>query len=112
MSAEGRRPVAARSVVYSPQQVLYAAACAYAERVGVAPRYVELFREDVEDPEAVDTLADRDPGFRVDVGKVLDPVVFLTALARETGLAHVWSQIVDQLPAPPIVAVPIRGTVT
>ena len=54
---------ARRGVEYTPEQVFYAAACAFAERSGVEPRYVELFREDVADPEAVDTLADRDPGF-------------------------------------------------
>lgn len=103
----------ARSIpTYTPQQVLYAAACAYAERLSVAPRYVELFREDVADPEAVDTLADRDPGFRVDPVGLLDPVAYLTALAHEVGLAHVWSQVLDQLPARPVVAVQIRGVVS
>src|SRR5579884_3499541 len=97
---------------YTPAQVVYAAACAYAERMGVAPRHVELFRDDVADPEAVDTLADRDPGFRLDLAELIDPAAYVAALAREASLGHVWSQVVDQLPAPPLVAVPIRGTVS
>ena len=104
--------MARSSPTYTPEQVLYAAACAYAERLGVAPRYVELFPEDVADPEAVDTLADRDPGFRVDVAGLLDPAVYLAAMAREVGLTHVWSQLVDQLPNRPVVSVPIRGEVS
>src|SRR5581483_980967 len=78
---------------------------------GVAPRFVELFRDDVADPEAVDTLADRDPGFRVDVAGLLDPAAYVGLLARGAGQASVWAQVLDQLPAPTI-AVPIRGTVS
>ncbi|HZR00494.1 MAG TPA: hypothetical protein VFC93_16955 [Chloroflexota bacterium] len=96
---------------HTPAQVFYAAACAYAERCGVAPRFVELFRDDVADPEAVDTLADRDPGFRVDVAGLLDPAAYVGLLARGAGQASVWAQVLDQLPAPTI-AVPIRGTVS
>jgi hypothetical protein len=104
--------VARSSTTYTPEQVLYAAACAYAERLEVAPRYVELFREDVADPEAVETLADRDPGFRVDLAGLIDPAAYLAAMAREAGLAHVWSQLVDQLPSRPVVTVPIRGVIS
>jgi hypothetical protein len=100
------------STTYTPEQVLYAAACAYAERLGVAPRYVELFRDDIAEPEAVDTLADRDPGFRIDLSGLIDPLAYVSLLARETELAHVWSQVVDQLPARPVVTVPIRGVVS
>ena len=104
--------MARSSTTYTPEQVLYAAACAYADRLSVAPRYVELFRDDVADPEAVDTLADRDPGFRIELSGLMDPLAFVTILAREAGLGHVWSQVVDQLPAPPVVTVPIRGVVS
>lgn len=100
------------STTYTPEQVLYAAACAYAEWLEVAPRYVELFRDDVADPEAVDTLADRDPGFRVDLTGLIDPVAYLTLMARDVGLANVLSQLLDQLPARPVVSVPIRGVVS
>jgi hypothetical protein len=103
--------VAARQgVVYTPEQVFYAAACAFAERSGVAPRHVELFREDVADPEAVDTLADRDPGIRIDLTGLLDPASYVARLSGACGRANVWSQIVDQLPTPAVV-VPIRGTI-
>jgi hypothetical protein len=103
--------VAARGgVEYTPEQVFYAAACAFAERRGVEPRYVELFREDVADPEAVDTLADRDPGFRVGTSGLVDPASYLARLSSACGRADVWSQIVDQLPTPTVV-VPIRGTI-
>ena len=95
---------------YTPEQVFYAAACAFAERSGVEPRYVELFREDVADPEAVDTLADRDPGFRIGSAGLLDPATYVGRLSSACGREHVWSQIVDQLPIP-AVQVPIRGTV-
>ena len=104
--------MARSAATYTPEQVLYAAACSYAERLGVAPRYVELFREDVADPEAVDTLAERDPGFRIDLSGLIDPLAFVTTLAREASLTHAWSQVVDQLPAPPVVTVPIRGVVS
>lgn len=104
--------MARSSTTYTPEQVFYAAACAYAERLGVAPRYVELFPDDVADPEAVDTLADRDPGFRVDVAGLIDPIAYLASTAREVGLLHVWSQLVDQLPARPVTAVPIRGVIS
>ncbi|HEV8637362.1 MAG TPA: hypothetical protein VG370_24340 [Chloroflexota bacterium] len=94
----------------SPEQVFYAAACGYAERVGVQPRYVELFRDDLADPEAVDRLADRDPGFRVALDDVPDAVAYLTRLAAATRLAHVWAQVADQLPTPHVL-VPVRGTI-
>lgn len=100
------------STTYTPDQVLYAAACAYAERMGVAPRYVELFRDDVADPEAVDTLADRDPGFRIDLAGLIDPGAYLASMAREAGLPNVWSQLVDQLPTRPVTSVPIRGVIS
>ena len=78
----------------------------------MVPRYVELFREGVADPEAVDTLADRDPGLRVELAALLDPLEYVGLLAHGAGLAHVWSQVLDQLPAPTPTAVPIRGTVS
>ena len=99
-----------RGVTYTPEQVFYAAACAFAERAGVEPRFVELFRDDVADPEAVDTLAERDPGFRIAVGELLDPSAYVGRLATACAREHVWSQIVDQVPTPAVV-VPIRGTV-
>ena len=101
---------ASGGVEYTPEQVFYAAACALAERSGVEPRFVELFRDDVADPEAVDTLADRDPGFRVSVAGLLDPVSYVARLASAGGREDVWSQIVDQLPTPSV-TVPIRGTI-
>jgi hypothetical protein len=101
---------ARRGVEYTPEQVFYAAACAIAERSGVEPRYVELFREGVDDPEAVDTLADRDPGFRVGAAGLLDPASYVAWLSSACGREHVWSQIVDQLPTGAVL-VPIRGTV-
>ena len=101
---------ARRGVEYTPEQVFYAAACGLAERSGVEPRYIELFREGVDDPEAVDTLADRDPGFRVDATGLLDPAAFVARLSSACGREHVWSQIVDQLPTRAVL-VPIRGTV-
>ena len=94
----------------TPQAVFYAAACAYAERTSVQPRFVELFQEGSDDPEAVDTLADRDPGFRVALDDLTEPASYVTALAGATQLGHVWSQVVDQLPAGHRV-VPVRGTV-
>ena len=94
----------------SPEQVFYAAACGYAERVGVKPRYVELFRDDLADPEAVDTLADRDPGFRVALDHLPDAVAYLTRLAAATRLDQVWAQVADQLPTPHVL-VPVRGTI-
>jgi hypothetical protein len=97
-------------VEYTPEQVFYAAACAIAERSGVEPRYVELFREGVDDPEAVDTLADRDPGFRVGAAGLRDPAGYVARLSSACGREHVWTQIVDQLPTGAVL-VPIRGTV-
>src|SRR5687767_11351863 len=94
----------------TPEALFYAAACAYAERAAVQPRFVELFREDSADPEAVDTLADRDPGFRVALDELPEPVAYVTSLAAATHLGHVWSQVVDQLPADHRV-VSVRGTV-
>ena len=94
----------------TPRQVFYAAACAHAERLGVQPRYVELFRDDVADPEAVDTLADRDPGFRVALDDLPDAATYLARLAASARLDHVWAQIIDQLPTPHVV-VPLRGTI-
>lgn len=93
------------------EQLFYAAACAAAERCGAPPRYVELFRDDVADPEAVETLADRDPGFRVDLAALDDPLSFVAALAQYSSLGRVWGQIIDQLPATGIIAVPIRGSI-
>jgi hypothetical protein len=111
MAPEGTDAVAAtRGVEYTPDQIFYAAACAFAERSGVEPRYVELFRDDVADPEAVDTLADRDPGFRVSAAGRLDPASFVARLSGACGREDVWSQIVDQLPTQAVL-VPIRGTV-
>ena len=97
-------------MAYTPEQVFYAAACSIAERSGVDPRYVELFREGVADPEAVDTLADRDPGFRIGLAGLLDPASYVGRLSSACGREHVWSQIVDQLPTRAVL-VPIRGTV-
>jgi hypothetical protein len=94
----------------TPEAVFYAALCAYAERAAVQPRFVELFQEGSADPEAVDTLADRDPGFRVALDDLTEPAAYLTALAGATHLGHVWSQVVDQLPAEHRV-VPVKGTV-
>lgn len=102
---------AGRRVEYTPEQLFYAAACALAERAAVEPRFVELFRDDVADPEAVDTLADRDPGIRVALGALHDPAGYVAWLAAAAGRGHVWSQVLDQLPAPPPVLVPIRGTI-
>lgn len=93
-----------------PEAVFYAAACAYAERSAVQPRFVELFSEDSADPEAVETLADRDPGFRLALDAIDEPAAYVTALAALTRLEHVWAQIVDQLPSPHRV-VPVRGIV-
>ena len=100
----------ARLGTVTPQALFYAVACAYAERAAVQPRFVELFREDSADPEEVDTLADRDPGFRVDLDGVPEPVAYVAGLAALSHLEHVWSQIVDQLPTSHRV-VPVRGTV-
>jgi hypothetical protein len=94
----------------TPAQVFYAAACAYAEALGVQPRYVELFRDDLADPEAVDTLAERDPAFRVALDGLPDGAAYLSRLAASARLDHVWAQIVDQLPAPHVL-VPLRGTI-
>jgi hypothetical protein len=89
MAREGTDTVAAsRGPEYTPEQVFYAAACAFAERSGVEPRYVELFREDVADPEAVDTLADRDPGFRVSAAGRLDPASFVAQLSGAPTTDH------------------------
>ena len=96
----------------TPGQVFYAAACAYAEWAGVDPRNVELYRDDVADPEAVDTLAARDPGARVALVGLADAGEYVARLATSARLEHVWSQVHDQLPAPNPVAVPIRGTVS
>jgi hypothetical protein len=99
-----------QGVEYTPEQVFYAAACAFAERAGVELAFVELFRDDVADPEAVDTLADRDPGFRVALGDLFDPASYVTRLAAACAREHVWSQIADQLPTPSVV-VSVRGTI-
>jgi hypothetical protein len=100
----------ARLGTITPGALFYAAACAAAERSGVQPRFVELFQEGSADPEAVDTLAARDPGFRVSLDEVHDPAAYLASLAAAARLEHVWSQVVDQLPAGHRV-VPVRGTV-
>jgi hypothetical protein len=102
--------VGRRLQTVTPEQVFYAAACAYAEALGVQPRYLELFRDDLADPEAVDTLADRDPGFRVQLDRLADPVAYLPRLAAATRLDHVWAQVADQLPTPHVL-VPVRGTI-
>jgi hypothetical protein len=94
----------------TPRQLFYAAACAYAERLGVQPRFIELFRDDLADPEAVDTLADRDPGFRVALDDLPDAAAYLSRLAGPARLDHVLPQIVDQLPTPHVL-VPLRGTI-
>jgi hypothetical protein len=94
----------------TPRQLFYAAACAYAERLGVQPRYIELFRDDLADPEAVDTLADRDPGFRVALDDLPDAAAYLGRLAGPARLDHVLTQVVDQLPTPHVL-VPLRGTI-
>ena len=99
----------ARREKVTPAAVFYAAACAYAEGAGVQPRFVELFREDSADPEAVETLADRDPGFRVAL-ELAEPAAYVAGLSALSQLEHVWSQIVDQLPGLHRV-VPVRGTV-
>jgi hypothetical protein len=100
----------ARLGTITPGAVFYAAACAYAERSGTQPRFVELFQEGSADPEAVDTLAARDPGFRLSLDDLLDPTAYVAGLAAGARLAHVWSQVVDQLPAGHRI-VPVRGTV-
>jgi hypothetical protein len=109
--AQGSPHESSRRVEHTPEQLFYAAACALAERVGVEPRYVELFRDDVADPEAVDTLADRDPGMRIALGELRDPVGYVASLAAGAEREHIWSQVLDQLPSLPAVIVPIRGTV-
>jgi hypothetical protein len=103
--------VARREAVYTPQQAFYAAACAFAETIGAQTRYLELFREGVDDPEAVDTLASRDPGFRISLAGLDDPAGYVGILAAGSGCRHVWAQIADQLPTPSVVVVPVRGTV-
>ena len=110
-ASEAERTVSGRrGVEYTPEQLFYAAACAFAERAGVDLAFVELFPDDVADPEAVDTLADRDPGFRIGVGELLDPASYVTRLASACAREHVWSQVADQLPTPAVL-VPVRGTI-
>jgi hypothetical protein len=105
-------PVDEPAARYTPEQLFYAAVGALAERAGVPPRHIELFRDDVDDPEAVDTLASRDPGFRIDLSRVADTSGFLAALASAAGCRSAYAQILDQLPTTPTVIVPIRGTVS
>lgn len=100
----------ARLGTVTPGQVFYAAACAYAERAGVQPRFVELFRDDMADPEAVETLSERDPGFRVALDGLPDAPTYLARLASAARLEHVWAQVTDQLPSPQVL-VPVRGTI-
>ena len=94
----------------TPEAVFYAAACALAERSAVQARFVELFSEDSADPEAVDTLGDRDPGFRLNLDTLDDAAGYVGGLAVLARLEHVWTQVLDQLPSGHRV-VPVRGIV-